>query len=202
MSEQDTGAQSGTEETAQSGQETTADGAQSGAKPVETTEAVVSRADYDALRERMRAADQRAAKNEQELRQIRDKDLPELDRVKKEAEEAAQRVAKLEGSLTQARIENAFLKDNKYKWRDPAAAMKLVDLSGVDIGDDGAVTGLKEALATLAKTYPFMLEEEKKEAEETPPPNASAPPMNGKAGSDNKSKSELRRRFPALGTRT
>lgn len=39
---------------------------------------------------------------------------------------------------------------------DAEAAEQLADLSGVKIGDDGAVTGVKEALTTLLEAKPYL----------------------------------------------
>lgn len=56
------------------------------------------------------------------------------------------------------RLENAFLKSNKYQWVRPAAALRLADLSKVRIDDKtGDVFGLDEALKALAEDSPFLL---------------------------------------------
>lgn len=39
---------------------------------------------------------------------------------------------------------------------DPDAAAKLADLSGVKVGDDGTVTGVKEALEELLQAKPYL----------------------------------------------
>jgi len=39
---------------------------------------------------------------------------------------------------------------------DPDAAAKLADLSGVKVGDDGTVTGVREALEALLQAKPYL----------------------------------------------
>src|SRR5688572_17208868 len=148
---------------AQSGQtgEGTTD-AQSGKSDAKAEESV-PRSDFERLRTQLQAADRRRQEFETELRALKDKDLPELEKIKRDAEENAKELERARTELRTARIENAFLNANTYTWHSPAAAMKLLDMSGVDIDADGNVTGLKEALKKLAAENPFLL---KAEAEE------------------------------------
>lgn len=175
-------------------------GAQSGApetQPSAPTDSV-SRADFDALQNRMRAADQRAGKAEQELKQLRDKDLPEMDRLRRDYEESQAQVTKLSEKNTQLALENAFLKDNTYTWHNPERALKLVDLSQVTIEEDGSVSGLKDALKALATSDDYLIKKEVKP--EAKPPVATSPGNNG--GSSTKPNSKgMAARIPALQTR-
>lgn len=173
MADPENGAQSGTDP-AQSGQ----DGTQGTGNGTGTTDpatqsgggtsnsgstdgtATVSAEELERQRERTRAADQRASKLEAELKQIRDKDLPEAEKIKRDLEEANAERDKLREDLKQSRLEMAFLKDNKYKWKNPATALKLADLSSVEVEDDGKVVGLDAALAALAKSDPYLLDTE------------------------------------------
>ena len=63
----------------------------------------------------------------------------------------------------QLRIQLAFVSNTKHQWKDPEAALKLADLSDVEIDDDGQVEGLDEALEELAKSKPYLLAESKSE---------------------------------------
>lgn len=171
MADPENGAQSGTDP-AQSGQEnnqgtgttgtgTTDDSAtQSGGAETNSgsTGATVSAEEMERQRERTRAADQRASKLEAELKQIRDKDLPEAEKIKRDLEEANAEREKLREDLKQNRLETAFLKDNKYKWKNPSTALKLADLTNVEVEDDGKVTGLTAALDALAKAEPYLID--------------------------------------------
>jgi hypothetical protein len=143
---------------------TTGTGVETGGQGApETTqqEPTVSRTDYDAMMNRLRAADKRASENEAALKQLRDKDLPEAEKLKRDYEEAVKQAAAQEQVIRSMRIDNAFLTDNTYKWRDPGAAKKLLDMSDVTVDSDGNVLGLKEALKKLATAYPWMLQDTK-----------------------------------------
>lgn len=123
------------------------------------TPETVAKAEHDAVVARMKAADQRAAKVEAELKAIRDKDLPAQEKLAKDHAELVKSHEALVQQNRQTVIENAFLKANTFKWKDPEAALKLADLSGVEIGDDGKVTGMEQALKTLATSKKWLLEE-------------------------------------------
>lgn len=97
---------------------------------------------------RMKAADRRANTAEAriaELEPIAAK-VPELE---KQVEGHAETIKKL-------RIDNAFLTSD-VEWVDAEAALRLVDLSEVEIKDDGTVKGLKEALEALAKDKSYLV---------------------------------------------
>jgi hypothetical protein len=219
MADGDTGAQSGTGTTTQSGGagstdsttstgSTTDAGTQSGTPAqAATTEDVVSRSDYEAIQNRMKAADQKAARFEQELKALQTKDLPEAEKLKAEHEAAVQQLAKLTETNRKLSLENAFLKDNTHEWQNPAAALKMADLSGVTVNDDGSVTGLKDALKRLANSEAWMLKP--KAASEgaaaaggaTPPGSAAVPPMNGRPDGTANAAKGMESRLPALMTR-
>ncbi len=96
-------------------------------------------------------------KRKQEQMTETEKLQSELATAKAEKEQAA-----LE--LTTERIKNAVLYEasqpvfgNKQKFAHPELAYDLLKTLP-EIGDDGKVTGAKEALGELAKTYPELLE--------------------------------------------
>jgi hypothetical protein len=190
---------------AQSGQ--TGDGktadAQSGGTDAKA-EDTVSRSDFDRLRTQLQAADRRRQEFETELRALKDKDLPELEKFKRDAEANAKQVEQLQSQLKDERIKNAFLTANTYTWHSPAAAMKLLDMSSVDIDAEGNVSGLKEALKRLASEHPFLIKAEEK-PEDKPaetPATPGTPPMNGKASTNQTNSKELRTRFKGLRARS
>jgi len=138
-------------------------GAQSGAPDAgqqNPPPATVTQAEYDALRARLQAADQNRAKAEADLKQIRDKDLPALEKATRDLAEAEKVRDAALADLKQTRLENAFVTDNKYKWKNPKTALKLADLSKVEVDDDGTVRNLTAALDALAKAEPYLLEED------------------------------------------
>ena len=212
MTSPDPGAQSGTDPNAQSGDAGTGQGTP-GTDPNQTGQsadpgqgqqqpdpnATVSRAEFDALMNRMRAADQNRTKAENELKQLKDKDIPALEKAQRDLTEATRKAEEAEAALKGSRIENAFLADNKYKWKNPKTALKLADLTKVEVLDDGTVTNLGAALEALAKSDPYLIDTE------TPPdPKGStgAPAGNGGRKGDGKpDAAAMASRFPAMRTR-
>lgn len=173
--------------------------AQSGGK-------VYTEDEVQALRARMQAADQRAAQNEAALKQIRDKDLPAVEKMTRDLAEAQTKLKESDAAMAQLRVENAFLTDNTHTWRNPATALKLLDRSKVTVDSDGTVTGMKDALAALAKSDDYLLapkapaEGEGAGSGGTPPP-LGTPPANSGTGTGGTSQAAMNKRFPALRTR-
>lgn len=197
------GTQSGTGEVNGTGSGTATDGtgtAQSGGESTTTTTDTVSRAELDQVLARMKAADQRASKAENDLRQIRDKDLPEADKLKRDYAESVAQVEKLTAANNELALKVAFLSDNTYSWHNAERALKLVDLSQVEILEDGTVRGLKDALKALATSDAYLIKQEVTAT--APAPAGTAPGNNGASGnSKNKAAQGLESRIPALRTR-
>lgn len=152
---------------------------------------------------------QRFYEERQKAREERDAARKELEEFRKNGiqdEQTKQKLADMEAKLEKSdtviaslSLENAFLKDNTHEWVDPAAALKLADLSQVEISEDGQVSGLKTALDALAKNSPYLL----KKSESTPPPRKSGDqPGTDKEKSAQKKRQDrqasLKRKFPAL----
>lgn len=163
------------------------------------TEDKVSRTELDAVLNRMRAADQRATKAEQELKAIRDKDLPDAEKLKRDYAEAQATVEKLSTTNRELALKVAFLSDNTYSWHNPERALRLVDMSQLEIQDDGSVRGLKDALKALATSDPYLIKQEVKETNTAPA--GTAPGNNGSSGNAKPSAKGLEARIPALRTR-
>lgn len=203
------GAQSGTNPPGNDG--TTGTGTQSGTQTgsqqtgQQASGESVSRAEFDRLKQHLSQADQRREAAEKALREIKDKDLPELERFKRDVAEAQDRVKTLEADLAEQRIANAFLSDNTYSWHNPAHALSSVDRDLITIDEKGNVTGLKAALEKVAKTYPYMVKpKDGVEADDKGGPTgpAGTPPMNaGGNGTGRTQPSKLAQRFPAMRTR-
>jgi cell division protein FtsB len=160
--------------------------------------------ELETYRARMQAADQRASRYETELKQLRDKDLPEAEKLQRDFQESQEQVATLQQTNQALALQVAFLKDNTYTWHNPERALKLVDLSQVEIDGSGSVQGLKDALKALATSDPYLVRSDVTESQagekETPPP-ATAPGNNGASANGKSGKAGISRRFPALGTR-
>ena len=218
MTQPASGAQSGTGEGAQSGADPTGQGTpgtdpnnptgqgagegqgqQQPADPPRT----VSQAEYDALQNRLRAADQNRTKAEAELQQLKDKDIPALEKATRDLTAMTQRAEKAEADLRESRIQNAFLSDNKYTWNNPATALRIADLSKVEVGEDGTVSNLVAALDALAKSDPYLLKPaETKEEEPKGSTGAPGSGNNRKPGDGKPDLAAMASRFPAMRGRT
>jgi hypothetical protein len=172
-------------------------GTQSGTG-VTLTDLDVARQEAQSYQEKMKAADKRASDYEAQLKQLRDKDLPATEKLQRDYEAAVQQVETFRETNGKLALENAFLSDNTYEWQNPKRALQLIDRSGVEIGDDGAVKGLKEALKALATSDPYLL---KAKTEDPPPPGGTVPGNNGSTGGATPDHKSLVGRFPALSTR-
>jgi cell division protein FtsB len=185
---------------------TSGEGTQSGAPETQPTSAAeVARiaADLEKQQARTQAADKRAAEAEAKLRQLVDKDLPEQAKLTRDLAESQKQVETLTARTNQMALENAFLKDNTYSWHNPERALKLVDLSKVEIDADGNVSGLKDALKALATSDTYLVKQEAAggEGEPNTTPPATSPGTNGASGTGRASDKTLATRFPGLNTR-
>lgn len=185
-----TGAQSGTPE---AGAGSTPEGAAASGQ-------TVSQAEYEALKARMVAADQRAAAEAAKYKQLVEKDLPELDKLKGELQETQTREKAATEALSSLQIENAFLKDNTFTWQNPATALKLLDRSKITVDQtSGEISGMKQALEALSKSDAYLLKPAAapEGGDNTPP--LGTPPANGGAGATNgNTKAQQVKRFPAM----
>jgi hypothetical protein len=157
----------------------------------------VAKEDFDKLFARMQAADRAKTAAEQKLADIEKAKMGDLERAQAERDEALAQVAALAKVVENLRIENAFHLENKYTWHDPKDALGALDMSGVEIGEDGKVSGLKSAIDDVAKRKPHFVKKDSGD----PAPVASGDPANGQRkgnkaeGADRKA---LANRFPAL----
>lgn len=163
-----------------------------------------SETEYKALMARMQAADKRASENEAALRQLRDKDMPELQKAQRDLQELTSQNQQLTAELGTLRIANAFLTDNSFEWHNAEAAMQLLDRSRITIDSDGKVTGMKDALKALATAHPYLLKPKAPDQQQTPPPPPGTPPANGGIGGGAgtaPAQADLMKRFPAMRSR-
>lgn len=125
-------------------------------------------------------------------------------------EDHSERVTELEqdreallDNNAELRIENAFLKSNKYTWKNPSTALRLLDRSEIDLGDDGSIEGLEEALDALAESDPYLLAEQKDDDEdeddEKPKPRKrTGQPTQKKRTKGQPNRDALLAKYPAL----
>lgn len=174
--------------------------APSGTEPQTPPERVPTQAEYDAIKNQLRAADQRRDAAEKDAKALRDAQLSEEEKRKRDLAEAQAELAKRDEAVKQLKLENAFVTDNTYDWHDPKTALKVADLSGVTIDDAGKVTGLKEALKATAESNPWMV----KPKDGVTAPSGGAPAGSTGVGSSaganasGVSRTDLEKKFPAL----
>jgi FtsZ-binding cell division protein ZapB len=162
----------------------------------DTKPTTVSQSDYDKLFARMQAADRAKTAAEHKLSEIEKAKLGEVDRLKVDVEELTKENDQLKTQLQTVRIENAFYRENKHTWHDPADALSFLDMSSVTIGEDGKVEGLKSAIDDVAKRKPHLVKKDT-----GPEPVASGEPVNGTRKGDKPESGDMKalaKRFPAL----
>jgi DNA repair exonuclease SbcCD ATPase subunit len=164
--------------------------------------------DYKSLDARMRAADQNRSKTQRaleeaqaKLAEIEKSKLSELERAKAEAEELKARTEALTKRLKDQALENAFLATAGVEWADKEDAYTVLRnkfLDGVEVDEDGKVTGMAEAVKTMAKAKPHLIKSTTEEV--TPSSEATGKtPVKRKGEKDTPDRESLRKRFPALG---
>ena len=132
------------------------------------------------------------------LKQFEDADKSELDKATGSLAEATAKVEKLTADNQQLRITNAFLMDNTYKWRNPRAALRLVDLENVEIDESGKVTGLSEALKALAESDPYLLAENNEDDDNDADESRVGHPPAGRRKKGDASREKLLAQYPQL----
>jgi hypothetical protein len=180
---------SGDAGTSKSGSDDGGDAGKSDGKDNDT----ISRAEYTALMNRMKAADKRATTAENRLKKIDEANLSDVEKAQQAAAEAAERVAKAEESLKNERIKNAFLAENSVTWHNSNDAFSMLNKEGLEITEDGKVTGMKEAIKSLAKDKAYLVKP-------TQTTEATGSEHNGRRKGDQNNdgdKSARARRFPA-----
>lgn len=162
------------------------------------TETPITRAEFDALFKRMQAADQRASKAEQELNEKKRAEQTETENLKQDLEKANQTIAELQKLIDRTALENEFFKNNKHTWHDPADALRLLDMDGVEV-KDGTVSGLGPAIEKLAKAKPHLLKSESGSGNGNGSSEASGSAGNGRRkGEGRQNQANYADRFPAL----
>lgn len=162
----------------------------------------VTKADFEKLERRMKAADQRATKAEKELKDIQDAELGELDKANNRVTELEHENTSLREELGSLKLNNAFLSANKITWHNPASALKLAQSEGYIedvIDEDGTVDekALGSALGKLAKEHEYLV----KPREGAGPSGESSSTRSGNGNDDKATKEKDRRRAPALSRR-
>jgi len=170
-------------------------------------QSTVSRAEFDQLRAQLAAADKKRADAEAAHAQLRDKDMPALQKAERDLQVATATLAERDAVITQQRVEIAFLTDNTREWHNPGAALQLLDRSKITVDADGKVMGMKDALTALATAHPYLLKPAPAgdanggTGQQAPPAGPGTAPANGGIAPQSGTKptvADLGKRFPAL----
>ncbi len=95
---------------------------------------------------------------EAKLKDIDDKNLSEIDRAKKAAEEAQTRAQALESQLKLAALKAEIATQaNKFKLADPEAAWRLLDPGSIQFDPDGKPANLEAVITDLTKRFPILV---------------------------------------------
>ena len=117
-------------------------------------------ADYDELK---KAADK--------YKVIEDANKTEVEKLREEAVQAKTKATQLEAQARESTLRGAVIAEAaKQGFADPMDAYKLLDMAKMELGEDGTVKGLTEALTTLATAKPYLRQ---KNALVVPPANPS-----------------------------
>lgn len=161
-----------------------------------------TKAEMDALSERMKAADRRAATAEQKVKEFEDKDKDEATKTAERIKALEEQTEKDKEALRDLTVQNAFLAANDIDWHDKDVALAHANLSEV-LDAEGNVDkkALKKALEDLSKDKPFLVKAKAEgDGDGTPAPPSGAPVGSGRKGSRSGELDEeaLKRKYPAL----
>lgn len=89
--------------------------------------------------------------------------------------------------------------DALAKFKNPKTAFRLLDLSEVEIDEDGDITGLDDAIKALVKSDPYLLGKGKDDDDEDDEkPGSTGQPTGRKRGKGNPNRDKLLDKYPAL----
>lgn len=145
--------------------------------------------------EAKRLADE-LAEAKAKLKEHEDADKSETEKLSGQVAELKDQVAQLIKVNQELSIKNAFLADKKHNWRNPDSAMKLIDLSEVEVAKDGTITGLDKAIKALAESDSYLLEQTDEDTGLPKQPSGERPKPPQSKGQ--KTREDLIKRFPAL----
>ena len=123
------------------------------AAELERVKAALKAANSESMTRRKRLEELEAAEAERAAAQ-----LSEVEKAKRLAADAEAKAQAAEERLRTARLRNAVVvAASKLNFYDPEDAFRLADLGDAQVGDDGKVTGVEDALKALAKTKPHLV---------------------------------------------
>ena len=123
------------------------------AAELERVKAALKTANSESASRRKRLEELEAAEADRTAAQ-----LSEVEKAKKLAADAEAKAQAAEERLRTAMVRNAVVvAASKLNFHDPEDAFRLADLGDAQVGDDGKVTGVEDALKALAKAKPHLV---------------------------------------------
>ena len=182
------------------GNEGTGDGSQSGQN--EGSGETVSKAEFEALQNRMRAADRRASTAESELKKRQDAEKSELEKLQAENADLKKRDSERDEQFRTLQTKDAFRDASSahkppLTWHNFGLAMKELNRDLITVEDDGTVKGMEAAVKKLATDHPYLVKED---GSGEGAGQASGGSFNGKktTGTETKDKTRLAAKYPQL----
>ncbi len=113
-------------------------------------------------RKKLSAYEADEAKRQEAEKKRRDAELSETEKLKNQIAEKDTTLQALQNDLKTWRIRQAIEREaTVLNFQNPEDAYLLADMTGVEISEDGKVTGAKEAIEKLAKARTYLLKTEK-----------------------------------------
>lgn len=128
-------------------------------KPSDKSE-TVSRAEYEALKKRMSAADKNKSKAERALEELQRKERSDLENAQTDLQKITEERDGLQKRFASLALTNAFLTASQQEgitWHDPKVAQVAADLAELEIDEDGSVAGIREVVKKLAEDKKFLV---------------------------------------------
>lgn len=154
---------------------------------------------------RRKAAEAENEELKRKLKEHEDAKLSDSQKAAKELEETKQENGNLKSTLRQLALHNAFLLVNDVKWHNPKRALASVDLSDVEIDDEGKVDdkALKAAIKKLADEEPYLVAQDDSEdddKDDTPRERTGTPSSGSTRHRDKKNteRQKLLETYPSL----
>lgn len=154
-----------------------------------------------------KAAEKQLADVQAKLKEFEDKDKSETEKLSGTVKELTEKNAKLEERANQQARKLAFYDSGAAKqFRNPATALKLLDLNDIEIDEDGEIDGdeIKKRAEALLKAEPYLAVSDSGDDGENS--NDDLPDTPNVGGNKKKSgkkvdNAALAKRFPALAGR-
>lgn len=160
----------------------------------------------EAKNHRLRAkkAEKDLAAAQAKLKEIEDKDKSEVEKLSGDLKEATEQVTKLSEKATKQARKLAFYDCGAaVQFRNPATALKLLDLSDVDMDDDekDVLEAVKAKADALLKAEPYLAASGSGDEDEDDDDKVKTPNLGGKKTKKDNNVAALAKRYPALAGR-